>query len=400
MSSAVEFVSCPVSSPVEESGTVPYTSFDDMGLPDNLLRGIYGYGFEKPSKIQERGIVPIREGRDILAQAQSGTGKTGTFSIGSLCRIDPNIKRVQVLVLVPVRELAQQIEKVVKALSSHMGISVYSATGGTPLREDIRALEKGCQYLIGTPGRIYDLINRNVLGRDQIRTLIMDEADQMLEDRFKEQVMCILEKGFPLETQVALFSATMPEEVIEVAGNLLRNPVKILIKKEEVPLEGIKQYIVELEREEFKYEVLCDLYQQLNINQALIYCNKRQKAEWLAEKMVAQGFPLSFIHGEMEVEERKRRMGDFIRGNVRVMICTDMLSRGIDVQQVSLVINYELPTQRESYIHRIGRSGRYGRKGVTINLICPDEHRQLEEIEKYYSIKIEALPQDLAKIPL
>lgn len=377
-----------------------YTSFDEMGLPDNLLRGIYGYGFEKPSQIQEKAIVPIKDGLDILAQAQSGTGKTGTFTIGSLCRVDPSLKRVQVLVLVPVRELAQQIEKVVKAISSHMGVSVYSATGGTPLREDIRALEKGCQYLIGTPGRIYDLINRNVLGRDQIRVLIMDEADQMLEDRFKEQVRCILEKGFPKETQVALFSATMPEEVIEVADNILRNPVRILIKPEDVPLDGIKQYIVELEREEFKYEVLCDLYQQLNINQALIYCNKRQRAEWLAEKMSTQGFPLSFIHGEMEVEERKKRMNDFIRGNVRVMICTDMLSRGIDVQQVSLVINYELPTQRESYIHRIGRSGRFGRKGVTINLVCPDELRQKDEIEKYYSIKIEPLPNDLAKIPL
>jgi translation initiation factor 4A len=377
-----------------------YTSFDEMGLPDNLLRGIYGYGFEKPSQIQEKAIVPIKDGIDILAQAQSGTGKTGTFTIGSLCRVDPSLKRVQVLVLVPVRELAQQIEKVVKAISSHMGISVYSATGGTPLREDIRALEKGCQYLIGTPGRIYDLINRNVLARDQVRVLIMDEADQMLEDRFKEQVRCILEKGFPKETQVALFSATMPEEVIEVADNILRNPVRILINPEDVPLDGIKQYIVELEREEFKYEVLCDLYQQLNINQALIYCNKRQRAEWLAEKMSTQGFPLSFIHGEMEVEERKRRMNDFIRGSVRVMICTDMLSRGIDVQQVSLVINYELPTQRESYIHRIGRSGRFGRKGVTINLVCPDELRQKDEIEKYYSIKIEPLPNDLAKIPL
>lgn len=377
-----------------------YTSFDDMNLPDNLLRGVYGYGFEKPSRIQERAIVPIKDGRDILAQAQSGTGKTGTFTIGSLCRLDPSIKRVQALVLVPVRELAQQIENVVKAISSHMGISVYSATGGTPLREDIRALEKGCQYLIGTPGRIYDLINRNVLGRDHIRILIMDEADQMLEDRFKEQVRCILDKGFPQETQVALFSATMPEEVIEVADQLLRNPVRILIKPEEVPLEGIKQYIVELEREEFKYDVLCDLYQQLNINQALIYCNKRQRAEWLAEKMSTQGFPLSFIHGEMDVEERKRRMSEFIVGTVRVMICTDMLSRGIDVQQVSLVINYELPTQRESYIHRIGRSGRFGRKGVTINLVCPDELRQRDEIEKYYSIKIEPLPNDLAKIPL
>jgi translation initiation factor 4A len=377
-----------------------YTSFDEMNLPDNLLRGIYSYGFEKPSAIQQRGIIPIKEGRDILAQAQSGTGKTGTFAIGSLCRVDPSLKRIQVLILVPVRELAQQIESVIKAMSVHMGVSVYSATGGTPLREDIRAIEKGCQYLIGTPGRVFDLMNRNVLARDQIRVLIFDEADQMLEDRFKEQVMCILQKGFPKETQIALFSATMDTEVIEVANKLLQNPVKILIDPDAVPLDGIKQYVVSLEKEEWKYEVLCDLYQQLNINQALIYCNKRQRAEWLAEKMSAQGFPLSFIHGEMDVEERKRRMNDFRKGTVRVLISTDLLARGIDVQQVSLVINYELPTQKENYIHRIGRAGRYGRKGVTINLISPEEARAVAEIETHWKISLEQLPNDLAKLPL
>ena len=387
-----------IDAPFAEDEVKIYSSFDDMGLPDNLLRGVYGYGFERPSAIQTKAIVPIREGRDILAQAQSGTGKTGTFTIGSLCRIDPELKRVQVLVLVPVRELANQIYDVVKGISHHMGISVHVATGGPPLKDDIRAIERGTQFLIGTPGRIFDLMNRNVLHRDQVRVLIFDEADQMLEDRFKEQVMCILQKGFPKETQVALFSATMDEEVISVANQILQNPVRILIKAEEVPLDGIKQYYVELEKDEWKYEVLCDLYQQLTINQALIYCNKRQRAEWLAEKMSGQGFPLSFIHGEMDVEERKRRMGDFRKGNVRVLIATDMLARGIDVQQVSLVINFELPTDRANYIHRIGRAGRFGRKGVTINLISPEDKRVLGEIESFFKIKMEVLPQDLANL--
>jgi translation initiation factor 4A len=377
-----------------------YTSFDDMNLPENILRGIYAHGFERPSAIQQKAIIPIKEGRDILAQAQSGTGKTGTFTIGSLCRVDPALRKVQVLVLAPVRELAQQIENVVKALSNHMNISVYSATGGTPLRDDIRAIEKGCQYLIGTPGRIFDLMNRNVLSRDNIRVLIFDEADQMLEDRFKEQVMCILQKGFPKETQVALFSATMDADVLEVAGKILQNPVRILVDATEVPLDGIKQYYVPLDKEEWKFEVLCDLYQQLNISQALIYCNKRQRADWLAEKMSQQGFPLSVIHGEMDVEERKKRMADFRTGSVRVMISTDMLARGIDVQQVSLVINYELPVQKENYIHRIGRAGRFGRKGVTINLISPEEKRALSEIEEHWKITQETLPNDLGKLLL
>jgi translation initiation factor 4A len=385
-------------SPFQGDDVKIYTSFDDMELPDTLLRGVYGYGYERPSVIQSKAIVPMRDGNDILAQAQSGTGKTGAFTVGSLCRIDPSLKRVQVLILVPVRELATQILKVVKQISAHMGISVYAATGGPPLKEDIRAIERGAQFLIGTPGRIFDLMNRDILQRDNIRVLILDEADQMLEDRFREQVKCILKKGFPKNTQVALFSATMDEEVIAVANELLQSPVRVLIRPDEVPLDGIKQYYVELEKEEWKFEVLCDLYSHLTISQAFIYCNKRQRAEWLAEKMAAQGFPISFIHGEMPVEERKQRMDKFCEGEDRVLIATDMLARGIDVQQISLVINFELPTDRANYIHRIGRAGRYGRKGITINLISPEDKRALHEIENFFKIKMETLPNDLASL--
>ena len=379
---------------------VSYESFDEMALPEALLRGIYAHGFEKPSPIQQKAIVPIKNGNDVLAQAQSGTGKTGAFSIGAMCHVDPAIKKPQILVLVPTRELAQQIEYVATHIGNHLPLSVYSATGGTPISSDLRALERGAQYIVGTPGRIYDLMHRGAIQRQHIKCLIMDEADQMLEDRFREQVMCILGLGFPKETRVALFSATMPVEVVEFAEKLLNNPVKILIPPEEVTLEGIKQYYIELPREDWKYEVLCDLYQQLNINQAIIYCNKRQKVEWLAEKMSSQGFPLSFIHGEMEVEERRRRMTEFRKGSIRVLISTDLLARGIDVQQVSLVINYELPVQRENYIHRIGRSGRFGRKGVSINLLLPEEMKLMKDIESFYSTTIVTLPEDLAGITL
>jgi translation initiation factor 4A len=379
---------------------VSYESFDEMGLPDTLLRGIYAHGFEKPSPIQQKAIVPIKNGNDVLAQAQSGTGKTGAFSIGAMCRVDPALKKPQILVLVPTRELAQQIEYVATHLGSHLPLTVYSATGGTPLSSDLRALERGAQYIVGTPGRIYDLMHRGAISRQHIKYIIMDEADQMLEDRFREQVMCILGLGFPKDSHVALFSATMPAEVIEFAEKLLQNPVKILIPPEQVTLEGIKQYYVELPREDWKYEVLCDLYQQLNINQAIIYCNKRQKAEWLAEKMAAQGFPLSCIHGEMEVEERRSRMTEFRKGNIRVLISTDLLARGIDVQQVSLVINYELPIQRENYIHRIGRSGRFGRKGVSINLLLPEEMKLMKDIESLYTTQVVTLPEVLGGITL
>lgn len=382
-----------------------FENFDEMGLPENLLRGIYSIGFERPSAIQQKAIRPIVEGKDILAQAQSGTGKTGTFCIGSMSRVDPNLKAPQVLVLTPTRELAQQIESVAKGLSEKIPLSVYCAVGGTELHHDLRALDRGAQFIIGTPGRIYDLMNRKALSgggpalpRQHIKVLILDEADQMLEDKFHEQIMCILDLGFANSTQVALFSATMPPRVVEVAERLLRDPVRILIPPEEVTLEGIKQYSVELEKEEWKIEALLDIYSQLNINQAMIYCNKRQRVEWLAEKLANQGFPLSYIHGEMEVGERKRRMQEFRNGTVRVLISTDLLARGIDVQQVSLVINYELPTNQENYIHRIGRSGRFGRKGVAINLIGPDEVTMVREIENHYGTVVSSLPNDLGKL--
>ena len=386
------------SSLLEPTDVKVYTTFDDMKLKDEILRGIYAHGFERPSEIQKRGIVPIKEGHDLIAQAQSGTGKTGTFCVGSLSRVDPAVAKPQVIVLVPTRELAQQIEKVAQALGSYLGIKVYSATGGTPIRDDLRALEKGVHFVVGTPGRIYDLMTRGVLNRQNIRVLVLDEADQMLENRFKEQIICILELGFPSTTQVALFSATMPDEVVEVAKKLLRNPVSILIPPEEVTLDGITQYYVPLQKEEWKFDALCDIYKQLNVNQALIYCNKRQRAEWLAEKMTAEGFPLSCIHGEMDVDERRNRMQAFRSGTVRVLISTDLLARGIDVQQVSLVINYELPAQRENYIHRIGRSGRYGRKGTAINLICTDEMNAMKDIESHYQTIIKDLPDDLANL--
>lgn len=386
---------------IVESAEVKETlTFDEMDLPENLLRGIYGYGFEKPSKIQQKGIMPMKEGRDILAQAQSGTGKTGTFVIGSLSHVNPDIPKPQVLVLVHTHELADQIGKVATKIGSKMGLKTLIAIGGNNIRDDIKALEGGAQFIAGTPGRIYDLVNRNVLDRSHIQFLIMDEADQMLEDLFFKQVMAILEKGFPSTTKVALFSATMPPHVIEVAEKILQNPIKILIPPSAVRLDGIQQFYIPLTRIDHKFECICDLYKNLNISQAVIFCNKKQTAESLAEKMTAQGYPVSCIHGDLEKTERRRRMDDFIRGNTRVMVATDIIARGIDVQQLSLVINYELPTNRENYVHRIGRAGRFGRKGTTINLLLNEESPMMDDICDYYGMQLSELPQDLSKLAL
>jgi translation initiation factor 4A len=399
MSSTAATATAPTDATMSEEYQV-YSSFDDVGLNEDILRGVYSFGFMTPSTIQARAVKPMIDRRDVIAQSQSGTGKTGAFCIGALSVCDPDVKAPQVIILSPVRELAHQTEVVARAIGSFRGLQVYSATGGPPIAEDIRALQRGAQVIIGTPGRTYDLIRRGALKLDNIKVLVMDEADQMLEDRFREQVIEILKFKFPSDYQVGLFSATMPPEVREIAEKFTRNPVRILIPPEDVTLKGINQYHVEVEREEWKFECLQDLYQHLQINQLIIFVNKRQKAEWLAGRMKELGFTLECTHGEMDVAERKKKMADFRNGNVRVLISTDLLARGIDVQQVSLVINYELPLQRENYIHRIGRSGRFGRKGVAINLVMPEEKKALEDIEKYYNTVIQPLPEDLSKLPL
>jgi len=375
-----------------------YTSFEAMGLEENLLRGILSHGFEKPSAIQEMAIAPIKEGRDILAQAQSGTGKTGAFVTGALSRVDSNLKKVQVLVLVHVHELARQIATVATSIGSYMKINVLCATGGPPVRDDIKALEAGAQFVVGTPGRIYDLVNRNALDRSHINVLIMDEADQMLEDLFYKQVMCILEKGFPNTTQVALFSATMPEQVVAVANKILRDPVRILVAPTAVRLEGIQNFYIPLDKPEYKVDCVLDLYKNLSITQAVIFCNKKQGVDMLGSEMLKYGFPVTCIHGDLDKNDRVQRMKEFLSGKTRIMIATDMLARGIDVQQVSLVINFDIPTNRESYIHRTGRAGRFGRKGTTINLILPAEEGAMKDISDHYGIPVNMLPEDLSNI--
>lgn len=381
-----------------ESSATLYESFDDMGLREELIRGIYSYGFEQPSAIQKRAIVPMRERHPILAQAQSGTGKTGAFTIGSLSTMDPAIKSPQVLVICPTRELAQQTERVARAISDYLHIKVLSVTGGNPLRADASALKAGAQFIVGTPGRIIHLVRSGELSLQEIRYVILDEADQLLEELFAEQVETILKWNYPPTASLALFSATMPANVLQIAEEYLVDPVRILLQQDEVTLEGIKQYYVQLDEEDWKLDALLDLCERIAINQALIYVNKRQKAEWLAKQLDLQGFTLEYIHGDMEVAERKKRMDDFRSGAVRVLISTDLLARGIDVQQVSLVMNYEMPIQKENYVHRIGRSGRYGRKGVAINLVTREEMAMIRDIEHHYSTHIDELPEDLSVV--
>jgi len=373
------------------------TSFDDMDLKEELLRGIYAYGFEKPSAIQQRAIIPCIKGHDVIAQAQSGTGKTATFSIAILQQIDTSLHECQALILAPTRELAQQIQKVVLALGDYMNAQCHACIGGTNVREDMRKLEMGSHIVVGTPGRVYDMITRGALKTKYIKIFVLDEADEMLSRGFKDQIYDVF-KTLNENIQVILLSATMPSEVLEVTKRFMREPVRILVKKEELTLEGIKQFYVEIEKEEWKFDTLCDLYETLTITQAVIFCNTRRKVDWLTEKMQQRDFTVSHMHGDMDQRQRDIIMREFRSGSSRVLITTDLLARGIDVQQVSLVINYDLPTNRENYIHRIGRGGRFGRKGAAINFVTKDDMRALHDIEQFYNTTIEEMPMNVADL--
>jgi len=382
---------------VESNWTEVTESFDAMDLREDLLRGIYSYGFEAPSAIQKRGIKPILLNHDTIAQAQSGTGKTATFAISALQKVQLEKRECQAIILSPTRELAAQTEKVIKALGDHMNCIVYCCVGGTAVRDDIKILQDGVHIVVGTPGRIWDMLARNVIRTDSVALFVLDEADEMLSRGFREQIYEVF-RYLPEKVQVALFSATMPLEVLEVSRRFMRDPVRILVKRDELTLEGIRQFYIAVEKEEWKLGTLCDLYETLTITQAIIYCNTRRKVDWLTEKMQAKDFTVSSMHGEMEQKEREMIMREFRSGSSRVLITTDLMARGIDVQQVSLVINYDLPTNRENYIHRIGRGGRFGRKGVAINFLTQQDVRYLRDIEQFYSTQIEEMPMDVADL--
>ena len=374
-------------------------SFDDMSLNIPLLRGIYAYGFERPTAIQERAIVPISSGRDLIVQAPSGMGKTATFSIGSLQRLDPGLDECQILALSPTRELAAQTGDTMTAISSYMGIDVLTLIGGQSVREDRQQLkEKGFHVVCGTPGRILHMMLDNALNTSHVGVLILDEADVMLES-FVDEVYEIVTQ-LPREVQVVLVTATTTDVLMEMSKKVLRNPVNILVKPSELRLEGIQHFFVDCGSEAYKYATLCDLYKSLSSAQTVVFVNHRRTALRLQQSMQEDNHVVSVIHGEMPQEERTETISVFRSGRSRVLIATNVAARGIDVQQVSLVINYDMPFDRENYIHRAGRGGRQGRKGVTINLVTERDARFLKDIEGFYSIDINPLPADLSSLTI
>jgi len=371
--------------------------FDNMNLKDDLLRGIYGYGFEKPSTIQQKAIVPMVNGKDIIAQAQSGSGKTGTFCIGALEKIDTNINNVQVIILSHTKELARQTYNVFNSLGTFLNIKTTLVIGGISIEESKKKFKRGVHAIIGTPGRVLHMLNDKCFNINKMKLLVIDEADELLSIGFEDQLRNIVEV-FDNKLQIVLFSATLSEKCLSLTKYFMNEPLNIFVKTDELTLEGINQYYINVEKEDWKLDILCDLYETITISQTVIFCSSKKKVIWLQKELEDREFTTSIIHGDMYNDERVNVMNQFRSGSSRILISTDLLARGIDVQQVSLVVNYDMPhgiEGRDNYIHRIGRSGRFGRKGVAINFIKYDDVNMMREIETFYSTQIEELPANI-----
>ncbi|KPA85320.1 putative ATP-dependent RNA helicase FAL1 [Leptomonas pyrrhocoris] len=378
-----------------QANVLAIPTFEAMGLKEDLLKGMYSFGYKKPTAIQKRFIVPFLNGRDVIAQASSGTGKTSAFCVCLLQACNPQIRETQALILSPTRELAVQTQDLCNNIGHHMGLTAYACIGGKSTEEDVRRLESGIHIISGTPGRVFDMMRRKSLRVNGLKTLVLDEADEMLGKGFKAQIHDIYRMVPPL--QVILVSATLPADVLEMTEKFMTEPASILVKRDEITVDSIKQYFVSVDEERNKFDVLLELYDSLTIAHAVVFCNTRKKVEQLAKKMTREKFTVSAMHGDMPQAERDEIMRQFRDGHSRVLITTDLWARGIDVEQVSLVLNYDLPLSREQYIHRVGRTGRMGRTGLAITFVRRDELRLLRDIEQFYATQIEELPANIGE---
>jgi translation initiation factor 4A len=374
------------------------TKWDDesLGLDRNVLRGIYAMGFESPSPIQRQAILPIIQGKDVLAQAQSGTGKTGAFSIGTIMRCDGEQSTAQAIILAPTRELASQIHSVFNSLAAQTKLRAHLLVGGTSVDRDIHDIRAtNPQVFVGCPGRVLDFLCRRVIQTEALRVMVLDEADEILSQGFQEQIYNIFQY-LTDSVQVVMFSATIPEPLHDVVNKIMRTPLKILVKTEQMTLEGISQFYVSFNNDHEKLIALMDLYQGISVSQSIIYCNSVKRVIELHETLRKEGFPVCCIHSEMDRDARNAAYQEFKVGKYRVLISSNVTARGLDVQQVSVVINYDIPKCVHSYLHRIGRSGRWGRKGVGINFVTKYDIDKMRAIEQHYQTEIKELPTNYA----
>lgn len=382
--------------PGDDEPYATINSWDELDLKHDLLRGIFGHGLEHPSPIQKQAILPIINKRDVIAQAQSGTGKTATFAIGALQVIDISNNTTQVLVLSPTKELASQSASVIEAIGSMMqGLRVQIQYGGI-INNDSSSFNNSPKphIICGCTGRINDLIKRGRLSTKHLKMIIIDEADEMLSYGFKDQVYNIFQ-NVNTDIQVILTSATLPNNVYPIINAIMRNPIKITVQTDMLTLEGISQYYVALDSDRDKYVTLKDLFSFISLSQCIIYCNSIKRVTELYAAMKEDDFPVSCIHSGMDKQTRDNSFNEFKSGKSRVLISSNVTARGIDIQQVSVVINFDVPKSISTYLHRIGRSGRWGRKGVGINFITKLDISKMKEIEEYYSCQIKELTNDM-----
>ncbi|KAG4105049.1 P-loop containing nucleoside triphosphate hydrolase protein [Neocallimastix lanati (nom. inval.)] len=368
--------------------------FEDYYLKRTLLMGIFEAGFEKPSPIQEESIPIALAGRDILARAKNGTGKTAAFVIPALEKVDNKKDYIQAAVLVPTRELALQTSQVFKTLGKHLNVKIMVTTGGTTLKDDILRLGETVHILVGTPGRMLDLAGKGVANLSQCQVLIMDEADKLLSPEFQPIVEQLI-SHFPENRQILLFSATFPIIVKNFKDKFLKEPYEINLM-DELTLRGVTQYYAYVEERQ-KVHCLNTLFSKLQINQSIIFCNSTSRVELLAKKITELGYSCFYIHAKMLQSHRNRVFHDFRNGKCRNLVCSDLLTRGIDIQAVNVVINFDFPKNAETYLHRIGRSGRFGHLGLAINLITYDDRFNLYRIEQELGTEIQSIPPVIDK---
>jgi ATP-dependent RNA helicase DDX6/DHH1 len=369
--------------------------FRDYFLKRELLMGIYEKGFEKPSPIQEEAIPIALAGKDIVARAKNGTGKTASFLIPVLERVDPEQKFIQALILVPTRELALQTSQVCKELGKNIkGLEVLVTTGGTSLKDDIMRLEQNISIVVATPGRIFDLAEKGIAVLDKCDYVVMDEADKLLSPEFQELIEKLLALCSP-KRQVLLFSATFPITVKAFSDRNLRDPYEINLM-DTLTLKGVTQYYAFVEERE-KVHCLNTLFKKLDINQSIIFCNSVNRVQLLAKKITELGFSCFYIHAKMLQNHRNRVFHDFRNQACRNLVSSDLFTRGIDIPSVNVVINFDFPKNSETYLHRIGRSGRYGHLGIAINLLTYDDRFNLYKIEKELNTEIKPIPKEIDK---
>lgn len=364
--------------------------FEDYCLKRELLMGIFEKGWEAPSPIQEASIPIALTGRDILARAKNGTGKTGAYIIPILERIDVTKDKIQALIIVPTRELALQTSQICIEISKHMGCKVMATTGGTNLKEDIMRLQQQVHVVIATPGRILDLMKKGLAVMDKCGMLVMDEADKLLSQDFKNMLDNVI-SFLPQDRQILLYSATFPCTVDQFIKKHMHNPYEINLM-EELTLKGITQYYAYVQEKQ-KVHCLNTLFSKLQINQSIIFCNSTQRVELLAKKITELGYSCFYIHAKMRQDHRNRIFHDFRNGACRNLVCSDLFTRGIDIQAVNVVINFDFPKMSETYLHRIGRSGRFGHLGIAINLITYDDRFALHKIESELGTEIKPIPK-------